>query len=148
MTPLASLFAAEIQMAPRYAPCRTNAKRCSPAGREQQQAAPAASAPPDAGCMIVCAPFQRKALRLRAARGTSGGTAMLKGMAGAIALTAALVMPLVMPLAPAAAFDETKYPDLSGQWRKPSGVGNQWGQTKPLGRAQQPPLTPEYQAVF
>jgi len=69
---------------------------------------------------------------------------MLKGMAGAVALTAALMM----AASPAAAFDETKYPDLSGQWRKPPGVGNQWDQTKPLGRAQQPPLTPEYQAVF
>ncbi len=68
---------------------------------------------------------------------------MLKGMAGAVALTAAL-----MAASPAAAFDETKYPDLSGQWRKPPGIGNQWDQTKPLGRAQQPPLTPEYQAVF
>src|SRR5271163_3831925 len=42
----------------------------------------------------------------------------------------------------------TKYPDLSGQWRKPPGNGNQWDQTKPLGLAQKPPLTPEYQAVF
>ena len=65
-------------------------------------------------------------------------------MAGAVALTAALMM----AASPAAAFDETKYPDLSGQWRKPPGIGNQWDQTKPLGRAQQPPLTPEYQAVF
>ena len=69
---------------------------------------------------------------------------MLKGMAGALALTAVLSM----AMAPAAAFDETKYPDLSGQWRKPPGIGNQWDQSKPLGRAQQPPLTPEYQAVF
>jgi hypothetical protein len=69
---------------------------------------------------------------------------MLKGMAGAVALTAALMM----AASPAAAFDETKYPDLSGQWRKPPGIGNQWDQTKPLGRGQQPPLTPEYQAVF
>jgi hypothetical protein len=33
-------------------------------------------------------------------------------------------------------------------WRKPAGIGNQWDQTKPLGRAQQPPFTPEYQAIF
>jgi hypothetical protein len=69
---------------------------------------------------------------------------MLEGMAGAIALTAALLV----AVAPAAAFDEARYPDLSGQWRKPVGIGNQWDQTKPLGRAQQPPLTPEYQAIF
>ena len=46
------------------------------------------------------------------------------------------------------AFDETKYPDFSGVWRKPVGIGNQWDQTKPLGRAQEPPFTPEYQAIF
>src|SRR3984893_1102099 len=48
----------------------------------------------------------------------------------------------------ARAFDESKYPDLSGVWRKPAGIGNQWDQTKPLGRAQEPPFTPEYQAIF
>jgi hypothetical protein len=69
---------------------------------------------------------------------------MLEGMAGAVALTAALMF----AVSPAAAFDETRYPDLSGQSRKPPGIGNQWDQTKPLGLAQKPPLTPEYQAVF
>ena len=49
---------------------------------------------------------------------------------------------------PAYAFDETKYPDLSGVWRKPPGIGNQWDQTKPLGLAQEPPFTPEYRAIF
>jgi hypothetical protein len=49
---------------------------------------------------------------------------------------------------PAYAFDETKYPDLSGVWRKPPGIGNQWDQTKPLGLAQEPPFTPKYQAIF
>jgi hypothetical protein len=49
---------------------------------------------------------------------------------------------------PAYAFDETKYPDLSGVWRKPPGIGNQWDQTKPLGLAQEPPFNPEYQAIF
>jgi len=33
-------------------------------------------------------------------------------------------------------------------WRKPAGIGNQWDQTKPLGLAQEPPFTPEYQAIF
>jgi hypothetical protein len=46
------------------------------------------------------------------------------------------------------AFDEGKYPNFSGVWRKPVGIGNQWDQTRPLGLAQEPPLTPEYQAVF
>jgi hypothetical protein len=43
---------------------------------------------------------------------------------------------------------DAQYPDWSGQWRKPIGVGNQWDQSKPLGRGQQAPLTPEYQAIF
>jgi len=57
----------------------------------------------------------------------------------ALALAAALA-------APAQAFDESKYPDFSGQWRKPNGVNVQWDQTKPLGLAQQAPLKPEFQA--
>jgi len=48
----------------------------------------------------------------------------------------------------AAAFDETKYPDWSGQWWRPKGVGFQWDQTKPPGLGQEAPLTPEYQAVL
>jgi hypothetical protein len=44
--------------------------------------------------------------------------------------------------------DEAKFPDLSGQWKRPPGIGIQWDQTKPIGLAQQPPLTNEYQAIF
>jgi hypothetical protein len=55
---------------------------------------------------------------------------------------------LSLPIAGAQAFDESKYPDFSGQWRRPPGIGIQWDQTKPLGRGQQAPLTPEYQKVF
>ena len=52
----------------------------------------------------------------------------------------------------AQAFDDTKYPDLWGQWvgvRIP-GVGGQpaFDPTTPWGRGQQAPLTPEYQAVL
>src|SRR6516164_11264733 len=64
-----------------------------------------------------------------------------RNLIGAIPLAAALVLPIS-----AQAFDESKYPDFSGQWRRPSGIGVQWDQTKPLGRGQQAPLTPEYQA--
>jgi hypothetical protein len=63
---------------------------------------------------------------------------------GALSLAGALLM----TLAGAQAFDETKYPDWSGQWREPQGIGNQWDQTKGPGRAQQAPLTAEYQAIF
>jgi hypothetical protein len=66
----------------------------------------------------------------------------LPAMAVGIALALALAVP------GAQAFDETKYPDLSGQWHRPRGVGIQWDQTKPLGRGQQAPLTAEYQALF
>jgi hypothetical protein len=46
------------------------------------------------------------------------------------------------------AFDASKYPDWAGQWRRPAGVGNQWDTSKPPQRGQQPPLTPEYQAIY
>ena len=59
-----------------------------------------------------------------------------------------LAATLMMPSAGAQAFDESKYPDFSGQWRRPPGIGIQWDQTKPVGRGQQAPLTPEYQKVF
>src|SRR6266481_5049349 len=62
------------------------------------------------------------------------------------ALTVAATVSL--PSAGAWAFDESKYPDFSGQWRRPPGIAIQWDQTKPLGRGQQAPLTPEYQKVF
>jgi hypothetical protein len=67
-----------------------------------------------------------------------------RGSIGAMALAAALALPMTG----AAAFDESKYPDFSGQWRRPPGIGIQWDQTKPLGRGQQAPLTPEYQKAF
>jgi hypothetical protein len=61
-----------------------------------------------------------------------------------LALTAALALPGVS----AQAQDASKYPDWSGQWKRPPYAGIQWDQTKRPGRAQQPPLTPEYQAIF
>jgi hypothetical protein len=54
----------------------------------------------------------------------------------------------------AQAFDDSKYPNLKGQWRSvavPTGLSSgslQYDPHKPAGRAQQAPLTPEYQAVF
>ena len=48
---------------------------------------------------------------------------------------------LLGTISAAAAFDETKYPDLKGQWLR---VGSaNWGNP-----GQKPPLTPEYQAIF
>jgi hypothetical protein len=50
--------------------------------------------------------------------------------------------------------DISKYPDWSGQWKTASdplaqfAFGAQWDPTKPAGRGQEAPLTPEYQARF
>ena len=64
---------------------------------------------------------------------------------GAVVLTSWLAM----GLAAAPAQDMSRYPDWSGQWKKPNGLGNgQWDPTKPTGRAQEPPLTAEYQALY
>ena len=58
----------------------------------------------------------------------------------------------VLACAPALAFDESKYPDFSGQWRPvrlPPSFGQQaFDPTKPWGRGQEAPLTPEYQAAL
>jgi hypothetical protein len=64
------------------------------------------------------------------------------------ALAAALLAPIGTQ-----AFDDAKYPDLKGQWRRvavPSGKypGVQYDPHKPAGPGQQAPLTPEYQAIF
>jgi hypothetical protein len=61
---------------------------------------------------------------------------------------AALAAMLMTAVSGAAAFDEARYPDWSGQWMRPPGVGFQWDQTKPPGRGQQAPLIPGYQAVL
>src|SRR5215510_8305172 len=55
---------------------------------------------------------------------------------------------LMSSLASAQTLDMSKYPDWSGQWKRPPGAGIQWDQTKRPGRDQNPPLTPEYQAIF
>ena len=72
---------------------------------------------------------------------------------GSRARVAASVAALLIMVAGARAFDETKYPDLKGQWRRvavPSGHyrGVQYDPHKPAGPGQQAPLTPEYQKIF
>jgi hypothetical protein len=69
-----------------------------------------------------------------------------------LACTTALAAALLTPIG-AQAFDESKYPDLKGQWRRvavPSGHyrGVQYDPHKPAGPGQQAPLTPEYQKIF
>ena len=65
-----------------------------------------------------------------------------RSLIGSIVLAACLLT----VSADAQAFDELKYPDWSGQWRRTGGI--QWDSSKRIGRAQEAPLTPEYQAVF
>jgi hypothetical protein len=66
----------------------------------------------------------------------------------AIAAASAILMSIVG----ANAFDDAKYPDWKGQWTRVP-VPNYRGQpphdpSKPAGRGQEAPLTPEYQAIF
>jgi hypothetical protein len=69
---------------------------------------------------------------------------------GATALAAALMM----TIGGAAAFDDSKYPDLKGQWRRvgravqSDRIGAPFDPSKPFGRGEQAPLTPEYQAIY
>ncbi|SRR6266545_349341 len=60
----------------------------------------------------------------------------------------ALVAGLCVPAIGAQAWDETKYPNFGGQWKRPPGIGNQFDQAKPARAAQQVPFTPEYQKIF
>src|SRR6266853_2235341 len=57
---------------------------------------------------------------------------------------------LLASIATAQAFDDAKYPDLFGVWRRvnlrPGGQPSFYP-TKPWGRGQQAPLTPEYLAI-
>jgi hypothetical protein len=58
---------------------------------------------------------------------------------------------LIASVATLQAFDSAKYPDLSGQWlaiRNPVGGQPAFDPTKAWGRAQQAPLTPEYEKVL
>jgi hypothetical protein len=61
----------------------------------------------------------------------------------------ALAVLLSLSIAPAHAFDESKYPNWKGQWIEP-GVGrtSAWDTTVPPGTGEQALLTPDYQAVL
>ena len=63
-------------------------------------------------------------------------------------LLAAPLLALAIMTVPTLAQDVSKYPDWSGQWKRPPGAGIQWDQTRRPGLDQQPPLTPEYKAIF
>ena len=62
---------------------------------------------------------------------------------------AAAALVLGAALTSAQAHDESKYPDLKGQWMNPAGLqGLRWDPGAPAGAGQKAPLTPEYEAVF
>ncbi len=65
---------------------------------------------------------------------------------GAFALMAALAM----SIGGAAALDDSKYPNLKGQWVRAEGARGvgRFDPTKPPGRLQEAPLTAEYQAIY
>jgi hypothetical protein len=62
------------------------------------------------------------------------------------------VAALCASMAPALAFDDSKYPDWKGQWSRapvPGATGNpSYAPGKPRGRGEEAPLTAAYQAVF
>ena len=69
----------------------------------------------------------------------------MPGRSAIIVLAAALCT----VISAAQAFDDAKYPDLRGQWIRLSPPGQPgFDPSKPRGRGQEAPLTPEYQAVF
>jgi hypothetical protein len=64
-------------------------------------------------------------------------------------IAAVVLAALLVTVAQARAWDDAKYPDLRGQWRRVEpGDPTRFDPTKPAGRGQQAPLTPEYQAIF
>ena len=73
----------------------------------------------------------------------------------AAALAAPIMGALLMTLGGARAFDESRYPDLKGQWTRAErgdiagGAGAlRYDATKPPLLGQEAPLTPEYQAIY
>src|SRR5260370_3547051 len=73
----------------------------------------------------------------------------VRGSPGAGRLGAALLM----TIGGAAESDERKHPDFIGQWRRAGsvrsdGIGAAFDPSKPFGREEKPPLTPEYQAIY
>jgi hypothetical protein len=60
-----------------------------------------------------------------------------------------LMSALGAPIGEAGAFDESKYPDMKGQWRRiEPGDPTRYDPSKPAGRGQEAPFTAEYQTIF
>jgi hypothetical protein len=73
---------------------------------------------------------------------------LLRAAVRVTALTAVLATATLVMLVAARAFDETKYPDLKGQWRRAETGTFRFDPSKPWGPGQEAPLTPEYEAIF
>jgi hypothetical protein len=69
---------------------------------------------------------------------------LFKSMIGSMALASAVI---AGPVAAQQSFDASKYPAFAGQWQRVGPLGV-FDSTKPPGRGQQAPLTPEYQKIF
>jgi hypothetical protein len=67
-----------------------------------------------------------------------------KSMLASVAL---VTLTLAGPTAAQQPFDQTKYPNMAGQWQRVGPLGV-FDSTKPPARGQQAPLTPEYQKIF
>lgn len=61
---------------------------------------------------------------------------------------ATLLAALCATIVGAQAHDELKYPDWAGKWARVEGGPPRYDPSKARGRAQEPPLTPEFQAIF
>jgi hypothetical protein len=60
----------------------------------------------------------------------------------------AVAVVLGVTMGNARAFDEAKYPNWKGQWLRTDNGAPRYDPSKPSGRGQQAPLTPEYQAIL
>src|SRR5438270_14047275 len=60
----------------------------------------------------------------------------------------AIVVALCATTAEIRAWDDSKYPDLKGQWVRAPGGGARYDWSKPASRGQEAPLTSEYQAIY
>jgi len=66
------------------------------------------------------------------------------GVSGIVAGAAAILLASGL----ARAFDDAKYPDLSGAWERTGGAAPRFDTSKPRGLPQQAPLTPQFQKLY
>ena len=77
--------------------------------------------------------------------GRSVSTAVVAAATAALLLSSAQAQNAASE---AAKYDPAKYPDWSGQWRRPGAGPNKYDPTKPPGLPQEAPLTAEYLKIF